>query len=251
MSDFDSIQVLAVLESAEARKNFASRIAAADSGLRLIAVAEGFYEALPLLDSYLPDILVADSGRQGDGPKLIRMAKKRWPQLWAILLYDPARRYDAGCGADFLLSLWAETALLRDVFNRITGNITARRRFLHAYVETAGPQEAQDSPAQYIRQYVARNYDRPLSIAALAKRFNYAPSTISRLFKSEFGISPLRFQKQLRVSAAKKLLLKHPGMEIHRVAAAVGYGDSQYFSRIFHKEVGCSPSEWLARKNNI
>ena len=52
---------------------------------------------------------------------------------------------------------------------------------------------------------------------------------------------------QVRIQKAKRMLLEG-GYRIGQIAERVGFGDQQYFARVFKKVVGCMPSEYIPQK---
>jgi transcriptional regulator GlxA family with amidase domain len=63
---------------------------------------------------------------------------------------------------------------------------------------------------------------------------------LNRIFHQELGISPWDYLNRYRIDRAKGLL-QATDLPITEVAAQVGFEDSAYFSRVFHREVGQSP----------
>jgi AraC-like DNA-binding protein len=56
----------------------------------------------------------------------------------------------------------------------------------------------------------------------------------------------MRHLTMLRVNQAKQLLVRHGELGIKQVADLVGFGDQLYFTRVFTRETGLSPSAWRA-----
>ncbi len=65
-----------------------------------------------------------------------------------------------------------------------------------------------------------------------------------KLFKQETGVTPLEYLTTLRIEHAKGLL-SSTSLTVRQIAAMVGYDDPYYFSRIFKKATGKSPSQWV------
>jgi AraC-like DNA-binding protein len=86
----------------------------------------------------------------------------------------------------------------------------------------------------------------PLDVAQLASFANLSPSHYTALFKRLLGASPRAYFQRLRLHRAARLLLttRH---SIKTVAAVMGYDDPLYFSRVFRRVHGVSPSEYRAR----
>ena len=94
--------------------------------------------------------------------------------------------------------------------------------------------------------WLRENYREQLQIDDLAKMVNMATSTFHRHFKEVTDISPLQFQKQLRLYEAKRLMLfdKH---DVNNAAHAVGYESSTQFIREYKREFGAPPRRDVSR----
>ncbi len=100
--------------------------------------------------------------------------------------------------------------------------------------------------ATLIGQYIERNYHRQVDFAAMSEIFGYSVSYLSRTFRRFRGIPPVRYLSDLRIGNAKRLLLQHPELDISVVGASVGFPDQHYFSRIFKKRTGSTPTAFRA-----
>lgn len=105
-----------------------------------------------------------------------------------------------------------------------------------------------DSIVYGIKNYIENNYHRQIIIADLARQSNYTRNYLYKLFRKEYGLSPQEYLMNLRIEKAK-LLLGNPKnhFTIGNIAAAVGFSDPLYFSKLFRKKTGKSPNEY--RKN--
>lgn len=84
----------------------------------------------------------------------------------------------------------------------------------------------------------------PLSLEMAARMSGRSPSTVTRLFKKITGKSFKQYQITFRLQRAAEMLTNSPSRPVAEIAAAVGFGDPFYFSRLFHKTIGKSPSEY-------
>lgn len=91
--------------------------------------------------------------------------------------------------------------------------------------------------------YIHMHMDEDLTLAMIAKEFNKNASSLSASFSKEVGISITNYIHQVRINEAIKLF-NTTKMSISEAAFAVGFHDFAYFSRLFHKQVGCSPRDY-------
>lgn len=90
------------------------------------------------------------------------------------------------------------------------------------------------------------NFGEPLRIEALARRVNLSVSTLHHRFKAMTSMSPLQYQKQLRLQEARRLML-FEGLEVAAACYRVGYESPSQFSREYSRLFGAPPSRDLAR----
>lgn len=102
------------------------------------------------------------------------------------------------------------------------------------------PKEVVEECASYILQNLN---NETLSVNELASHFYLNPIYLNRIFKKEKNISISQFIIQEKMSLAAQLL-KNPTSSAVAVANQVGYPNYSYFSTIFKKYYGCSPSQY-------
>jgi AraC-like DNA-binding protein len=91
-------------------------------------------------------------------------------------------------------------------------------------------------------QWIKGNFAKPLSIDRLAREASMSASVLHRRFKEVTVMSPLQYQKQLRLLEARKLLLGST-IEAATVGFRVGYESPSQFSREYRRLFGASPLE--------
>jgi AraC-like DNA-binding protein len=107
---------------------------------------------------------------------------------------------------------------------------------LNAAVRGGGKEKAIGEAIMWIREH----FDQPLRIEALAKAVRMSSSVLHRRFKALTVMSPLQYQKHVRLLEARKLLMAG-GVEAATVAYQVGYESPSQFSREYRRLFGASP----------
>uniref|UniRef100_A0A7C3E7N6 Response regulator n=1 Tax=Gracilinema caldarium TaxID=215591 RepID=A0A7C3E7N6_9SPIR len=102
-----------------------------------------------------------------------------------------------------------------------------------------------DRRAWLALKYIEENYEKAISLDDAAHAVELSPAYLSRLLVSETGKSFIEHLTKYRLDrACKELALGN--LSIKEIAAMCGYPDSNYFSRIFKKNIGQTPSEYAA-----
>ena len=99
---------------------------------------------------------------------------------------------------------------------------------------------------EMIEQHIFENYRKDISMQELAHAMNYSEAYFCKLFKQCFGKNFTSYLTEYRVDAAKKLL-EDPMVNIKEIGRTVGYGDSNYFTKVFRRVTGISPTEYRTR----
>jgi AraC-like DNA-binding protein len=129
--------------------------------------------------------------------------------------------------------------ILREITYRLlTGPLGVRLR----QIATAG------APAHRIARairWLRDHFTEGLSIVWLSKHVGMSPSAFHLHFKGMTGLSPLQYQKRLRLQEARRLMLGE-GLEAAEAAFRVGYESASQFGREYRRVFGASPRRDVA-----
>ena len=98
-------------------------------------------------------------------------------------------------------------------------------------------------PVARTMAYIRENYGKQVSLELAADSVGLSPNRLSRLLVEESGRGFSDLLIEYRIEKAKELL-REPGASIKQVSAACGYPDPNYFSRLFKKVTGSTPSSF-------
>lgn len=95
-----------------------------------------------------------------------------------------------------------------------------------------------------VKQYLARHYANPnLSLQEVASQINLSPSHFSMVFGQEAGTTFKSYLTEIRIHKAKDLL-RTTTLRPSEISLQVGYNDPHYFSTVFRKHTGLTPTEF-------
>lgn len=97
--------------------------------------------------------------------------------------------------------------------------------------------------------WIKKHFARPLRIAELARQVHLSESSLHHQFKSVTAMSPLQYQKQLRLQEARRLLLA--GQDAASAGHAVGYESASQFSREYARQFGAPPARDAQRMREV
>ena len=171
---------------------------------------------------------------------------------------DVARGNDMGHGADVAreadVSQYA--AILTDIYTlasssdyirdmRINGKLNDLLTLLmesswHRGAHTNAPKKMEISQ---VKSFLDEHYKEKLSLESVASHFFIDKHYLARLFKEQYGVTLVTYLQQVRITHAKRML-RFTDKSIEEIGLECGIGELNYFSRVFKKLEGVSPSEF-------
>ena len=100
-----------------------------------------------------------------------------------------------------------------------------------------------------ILRYITEHCDEKISLQTLSEKFSISPSHLSRTFSNAYHCSPINYLINARMARATEYLGK-TDKSISEISELVGYENHFYFTNLFIKRIGCSPSEYRERLTN-
>jgi YesN/AraC family two-component response regulator len=238
----------AVAEDEERMREYLVRkVAELDPRFECVGSAADGEEAVDLVECRLPDLLLTDIKMPVlGGLELVERIRRANPDLRIVIVsgyseFEYARRA-IELGVDEYILKPVDVESLSETLRRVRIRLEASAAQVESEfaLDSIGAGEADLVKA--VSLYLQENYRQPYSLERLAAAFGCKTAYLLRLYSKATGSTPTQDLIRLRIEKAKRLLLGHPQLEVKQVAAAVGYNDPLYFSRLFKRETGLNPS---------
>lgn len=192
----------------------------------------------------------------------VKTAKKLWSLCWCHF-YGPSMQaiYAKYCergglpvirGADVsqyivvlteIYALSSSFDYIRDM--RINGKLND---LLTLLMESSWHREKASSTSKKmevasVKSFLDEHYSEKLSLESVASHFFIDKHYLARLFKKQYGMTLVTYLQQVRITHAKRML-RFTDKNIEEIGLECGIGERNYFSRVFKKLEGVSPSEF-------
>ena len=139
----------------------------------------------------------------------------------------------------------ADSVSLQETKQRIGGLFTEAMK-----LRDSNSMKRYNAVIEDARMFIRENYQREdMSLNTVASQVNISPSYFSAIFSAQTGQTFVEYLTAVRLEKAKELLMCS-SLRTAEIGYEVGYKDSHYFSYIFKKVVGCSPTEYKNRRTD-
>ena len=109
------------------------------------------------------------------------------------------------------------------------------------------PQQPEEVPlVAAIKAYLNLRCEENVRIEDVCRAFGYSKSFLSRLFREHTGQSLAAYSRMRKIERAKELI-RQGNLNFAQISAKLSFEDPQYFSRVFKKECGMTPTEYKNR----
>ena len=142
-----------------------------------------------------------------------------------------------------IYTLASSSDYIRDM--RINGKLNDLLTLLmesswHRGAHTNAPKKMEISQ---VKSFLDEHYKDKLSLESVASHFFIDKHYLARLFKEQYGVTLVTYLQQVRITHAKRML-RFTDKSIEEIGLECGIGELNYFSRVFKKLEGVSPSEF-------
>jgi transcriptional regulator GlxA family with amidase domain len=103
---------------------------------------------------------------------------------------------------------------------------------------------------QKVVHLIQQDLSRKLTLSDMAQAVNLSPAHLRALFRSEIGMTPIQYQKRLRLLEARRLL-ESTFLNVQEIMIRVGLTDDSHFVRDFKKMYGTTPAQYRAQHQRI
>ena len=210
---------------------------------QVVGEANNGVMALEEIEKKKPDILFTDIRMPGyNGLELLELLRKKELDTKVVLIsgyaeFEYAQSAIRNGAYDYLLKP-IDQDKLQTVLERILGD---------GSTESGNVQElVAPSTIRKIMDEIKEHYTENITLTGLAEKYSISVSYLSELLKEHLQLSFSEYISSKRIQKAKELLADD-SLSIEQIAEQTGYNDYFYFTKVFKKNTGISPSKY--RKN--
>ena len=98
-----------------------------------------------------------------------------------------------------------------------------------------------------IERLFQENLDQNFSLQELSDSMHVSKVYLCRVFKKHKNMTPMDYFNHLKLNRAKELLLQFPAMPLREIIEKIGFNDLYYFSKVFKRMAGVTPSDFRAQ----
>jgi two-component system, response regulator YesN len=219
-------------------------------GVEVTGMARNGAEALRILEEHSIDIMLSDIRMPVmDGLTLVREMRSKGMSTAVLLLTGYQEFEYARTALRYGVKDYINKPIHYEMLERTVHDIAEhirKSRETTEYVEVKEENHARKTAEQLMLQaghYIKYHLGHDLSIETTAQHLGISSSYFCALFKNHFGITFVEHVTRQRVESAKQLL-DSTEISITRIGQSLGYQERRYFTKVFQKYTGMTPSEY-------
>ncbi len=116
-------------------------------------------------------------------------------------------------------------------------------RNVHKSCRLLSPDPDGSQLSQWVQAYIQTHYAQKLTLERLAQVHNVSVTQLKRCFRAETGITVIAYLTAVRIRAAKGKI-REGNLSFSQIAEETGFGNIHYFSTVFKKQTGLTPTEY-------
>lgn len=229
-------------------------------GIRRVYKAMSMESAISVMDKEPVEILICDIEMpNGSGLQLLEWLRENRKEVNCIFVtchpeFDYMRKAIQLKCYDYILkpiNYEEFTRVLTDLVHKMearesgAGNEEAVNwgGITDSAIREHGRMEQERNVELEVKKYIREHMMDNITVSDIAEELHFNPQYLMRAFKGKTGMSIIEYITQARTDTARKIL-RDTRLPIKEVANMVGYSDYAYFTRVFRKETGKSPSQY-------
>ncbi|MBQ8508627.1 MAG: helix-turn-helix transcriptional regulator [Clostridia bacterium] len=130
----------------------------------------------------------------------------------------------------------------------ILADRTAKQLPADAVLPTGSLPDTNYRKLRRVIAYIRLHSKETITLDDLCRVCNFTKQHLIRIFRAEFGKTPKAFILEYKINCAKELFFRNPHLTVKEVADEMGFEDQHYFSRLFTKITGVTPTDY---KNHL
>ena len=153
--------------------------------------------------------------------------------------------------AAMIIFIGSENQVYTEIFSKASQTIEDEHEQINAVFKGMFQQFGQNHSQTNVHVFnalvqIINHFQESISLSTIAKNILVTPTYLSHLFAKELGVNFSDYLADVRITRAKHLILDD-AIKINEVALEAGFSDYRYFSQVFRKITGLTPSEYRLR----
>lgn len=231
--------------------NIAKKIESSNSSFQVVKICSAGSDAMEYIDQFQPNVVFTDIRMpEVDGLELARFLNEKYPSIVCVIVsgyndFKYAKTAIVYHVNDYLMKP-INLEELANCLNRIENHLNALQVNLSELAQDGRLGKRPEEIVSFVKEYIRQNFKQQINFAALAESYGFSSAYLSKIFQKHTGMSPSGYLKDLRMSAAKSMLM-NPDIPISTISTQVGFQDQFHFSKTFKTCTGLSPTEYRSQ----